>query len=1324
MGADTLQSAKASLRILSAVVKAVPIPEPFKSAVVGIPDAVLQIITIVETTKGNMEDAKVLVTYISTVTDKAIRSLDLPRATPATQHRIREFQEALRQIVEEIATLASRRPLWKRIVNYDRDASTLSGLKQKVVDVITGIQLETVVATGHEVDDISRKQQEILQQQEILYQEQQVLIRMQQEAEIDRLITSLGSGDSGASKKPPCLEGTRVSLLKWITEWIEAPPVDDVRGLCLIGAAGRGKSAVGASVAEAERRSKRLGADFYFTVDQQDRNIGVIPVLARQLASWGDERLRAEIASAIHEDRNVAQGTLEVQFRKLIQGPLETLADDPNCPPLVILLDGLDECNNEYAIRLLRLIGQSLATLPAAVRFIIASRPEPHLLHRYASEPLNARLHVRSLDLEELSQTLKDIEKFFREELPEMVLGMVKTSNWPGEARILILVQMSGGLWIWAATVARMLADRNFRNPEKQLEALLSSVPDIHGGYGHNTDLYAIYSMILNRACPPTSHSKLITLFQDVLGVLCVMEPMNTHTLASFICLDQSNSVESTDDIRTQVLGYLQAVLVVPDAVDDHPSCGAKPIQFIHKSFKDYLTDESRCDARFLVNIAEEHRRMAMRCLRHMDGLRKPNICDIDPTTFTSRNGKTGWKVEPKVRDLVRQHISSGMQYACENWATHVSCAHPECDDVHTSVEMFARTRLLYWLEVLSLLGETASVVQLVELVEVWLKVRPQPNSSGSPRLPPLRRIATLITESLMKMQTGIHLRLNMVHTPMGPLSLRGLDHARRFLADVLPIQQPAVLFQASTLPKESEISTLSLLEDLKNFILEFKDPIRASAPHIYHSALPFTPSHTSLSRVYGHLADGGPKPRPGCLQRWSIRGVQCCIAWSPDGQRIISGSNDGVLYLWDPFTGAPVGEAWKFHSDEVYCVAWSPDGKMIVSGSLDRTLQIWDSTTGARIGEALHGHTDEVLCLAWSPDSKWVVSGSRDGTLRMWDSSTGASVGEAWKGHTSTVFCVAWSPDGKIASGSHDQTIRLWESSTGALIGKPWTTTYTYGLAWSPDGRRIVSATADHTLWLWDACTGELIGSPWEGHSGFARCVAWSPDGKTIASGSNDKTLRLWDASTGAAVGNVWQGHAGGVGCIAWSPDGKSIVSGSNEGAIQWNSQTGEPFRLRERQPNSHACHVYHLAFAPNLQKIVTASSDGTLRLWNTSSGELVGHPVRQTTAVTSLNFSLDGKYVISENQECRTIWRVAGKDIGLADDPEVGPISKDHPCSLKIDRDGWVRDPNGKWMLWIPVVLRPIGDWGRVLVNGHILAIEVPDVPIIDISAYVPRF
>ncbi|KAG8990820.1 hypothetical protein FRB94_013083 [Tulasnella sp. JGI-2019a] len=1312
MGANTLQNVKASLQVLSAIVNAVPIPEPFKSAVVGIPDAVLQIITIVETAKGNMEDAKVLAIYIATTTERTIRPLDLPRVTPATQNRIREFQEALQQITKEITTLASRRPLRRWIVNYDRDASKLGALKQKVEDVITGIQLETVVATGHEV--------------ELLYQEQQVLIRKQQEAEIDRLIALLGTGDSGSSKKPPCMDGTRVSLLKWITRWIEEPTEDGKRGLCLIGAAGRGKSSVGASIAEEERRSKQLGADFYFTVDQQDRNEGVIPVLARQLTSWGDGRLRIEIASALHGDRDLAQRRLEVQFRELIQVPLETLADDINCPALVILLDGLDECSNEHASRLLHLVGQSFTKLPPAVKFIITSRPEPHLLHLYDRDPFDARLVIRSLDMEDAGEVEGDIKEYFRQVLPQMVWGWVKRpSDWPGEERVEILVRLSGGLWIWAVTVARMLADPNFRDPEKQLDALLSAENHPHQVYGHNTDLYTIYSKILDRACPPASHDQLLASFRDVLGALCVVKvPVNIHTLTSLLCLDHPNNGDFTDYIRTRVLGYLQAVLIVPDVNEENLSRDANPIRFIHKSFEDYLTDESRCNARFLVNIAEQHRRMAIRCLCRMDDLQKPNICSIDPTMLNQE--VKGYSSDYGMKALVQQRISSALQYACENWPIHVSGASPESDDLYASVDTFARTRLLYWLEVLSLLGMTGQMVELVESVELWLKARPPqvaliPSESFSSA--PIRRVVALIGEGFIKMQAGFQLWMNTRHTSSGSLSLQTLNYARRFLVESLLAQMSVVSLQANTSP-ESDISALSLLQDLKNFLGEFEIPIGDSPPHIYHSALAFTPSHTSLSRVYGHLVENGPRPRRGCLQQWTRRTKQRCVAWSPDGRRIVSGSDDGTLCLWDPSTGAPVGEAWKFHTGVVRCIAWSPDSKMIVSGSDDHSIQLWNSTTGARIGDAWNGHTDLVLSVAWSPDGKRVASGSADHTLRVWDPSTGEPVPEAWMGHTGWLWYVAWSPEGKrIAFRSNDGTIRLWELSTGAVIGKPWEGEYmcVLSLAWSPDGSKIVCGTERGTLRLWDVHTGEPVGDPWKGHIGAVLCVAWSRDGKMVVSGSQDNTLILWDPSTGMPIRGAWNGHTEDVRCLSWSPDGKMIVSGSYDGTlILWNSVTGEPRRLGQWGPNGHIGHVYCLGLAPGSDSVVSISSDGTVRLWDTSSGALVGQPARQTTAVTQLSFSPDCRYVCWEDDECWTMWEVSRQPV-LEDGSQSGGTAE--VCVLKIDDNGWLRDQRGKRMFWLPVALRPVGDWGRVLSFGNLLAIQISSVPIVDISAYASR-
>ncbi|KAG9007754.1 hypothetical protein FRB94_013989 [Tulasnella sp. JGI-2019a] len=803
-----------------------------------------------------MEDAQVLA------------PLDLPNVTPVTQKRIHEFQETLRQITVEIAILASGKSPRKWIINYDRDASKLSALKQRVVDAITAIELGTVVATGHQVDIISQKQdfahedqQAIIQKQDLAYQEQQGPIRKQQEAEINRLIALLGNGDSGSSKKPPCLNGTRASLLQWITRWIESSD-DGKRSLCPIGAAGRGKSSVGASVAEQERGLEHLSAEFYFALDQKDRNEGVIPVLARQLASWQGGKLRNEIASAIHADCDIAQRRLEVQFRKLIQELLETLTNGVDLPKLVIILDGLDECDNEYAHRLLNLIGESFPKLSTGIKFILTSWPEPHLLHRYRLHPMSAQLEIRSLDLEAEVGVEGDINKFFKQTLPVTVL-VKDSSNWPGDKRRKALVQPSEGLWIFEVTVARMLAEPKCHDPEELLDTLLDTAPGPHR-VEHNSNLDSIYSRILMRACPP--YSTILDLFRDVLGALCVLaEPINIHTLTSLIYPDRSGGRGFTIDIRTKVLAYLQAVLIVPDVDEDDPSRDAKPIRFVHKSFLDHLADKSRCDPRFLVNIAEEHQRMAIRCLRHMEDLRKPNICDIDPNMLNDEIGRSDGNSSNEVnnnhhdshtgranddakggsdervgshnsgnsngnniggngderldiQDLIQRHISSALQYACRNWSIHVSQVSPECDDVSVAVDNFVKTRLLYWLEVLGLLGLTGRVTRLVEPLEAWLKAGPQqvaPIPSESPSLILPRRIATVLAEGL---QAELHLRPNMVRTLSGPLQ-RALGQIRRIL---LPAQRLDVPSRASALPTEPDISILNLLQDLKNFVTEF----------------------------------------------------------------------------------------------------------------------------------------------------------------------------------------------------------------------------------------------------------------------------------------------------------------------------------------------------------------------------------------------------------------------------------------------------------------------------------------------------------------------
>ncbi|KAG2343290.1 WD40 repeat-like protein [Suillus weaverae] len=264
-----------------------------------------------------------------------------------------------------------------------------------------------------------------------------------------------------------------------------------------------------------------------------------------------------------------------------------------------------------------------------------------------------------------------------------------------------------------------------------------------------------------------------------------------------------------------------------------------------------------------------------------------------------------------------------------------------------------------------------------------------------------------------------------------------------------------------------------------------------------------------------------------------------------PKGRRIITCSVDGSLRLWDLEGGAQIGEDWGDGEKKkvgVYKMALSPNGKTVASGDYDGKVKLWDVETGKVVAKWT-GNTQVVWSVCWSADGNRVGSGSRDGTARVRNVETGKTIMEIKTGHE-TVFAVIYSPDNtQIATGgSNENAAKIWDAKTGQLIATLKHNWIVWSLAWTSDGKRIISGSVS-PIRIFDTATWQQI-AILEGHKSVVTAITLSRNERLLASTSWDKTARLWNLDTNLPVGPPLQ-HKSAVDSAALSADGKVLVTG-----------------------------------------------------------------------------------------------------------------------------------------------------------------------------------
>ncbi len=403
------------------------------------------------------------------------------------------------------------------------------------------------------------------------------------------------------------------------------------------------------------------------------------------------------------------------------------------------------------------------------------------------------------------------------------------------------------------------------------------------------------------------------------------------------------------------------------------------------------------------------------------------------------------------------------------------------------------------------------------------------------------------------------------------------------------------------------------------------------------------------------------------------------CVAFSPDGMTIATGSADKTARLWNAHTGQHLAtltgpSKLKSHLSTVSSIAYSPDGKNIATGCLDNSLRLWDAQSGELITKIKETNAG-IYSLAFSPDGKTIATGSND-VMRLWNAHTGEQKATL-SNHIFTVTSVAFSPDGKtLATTGWDNTVKLWNTQTGKLRTtiKGHASLIT-SVAYSPDGKILATTNWDKMGYVWDVHARQLK-TVLKGHSSGVEFVTYSPDGRTIATTSADKTIRLWDAQTEKYI-NTLSGHTERVSSAVFSPDGNILASGSWDKTLRlWHIPTREQIATI----TGHTRIIKAVTFSPDGNTLASGSYDGTVRLWDVHSQEHVATYQGHIRGIYSVAFSPDSNIIASGGAGNSVIlWntRTAKQIVQLPTDRTVTSIAFSPEGTILAigSRDGTVR-------------------------------------------------
>ena len=351
---------------------------------------------------------------------------------------------------------------------------------------------------------------------------------------------------------------------------------------------------------------------------------------------------------------------------------------------------------------ILSVLGRLVSEIPK-VKFFLTGRPEPHISVGFRLPLLAKMTDVFVLHEVEPDQVGSDIRLFFKTSFLELMDRRYGLDNWPTEEQLDRLCERAAGLFVYAAATLKFI-DNKRREPRKQLDLILQS-QKIGAREGKSLD--SLYTSILQEGFDDDD-PEYDTDARSVLGaVVLAANPLSPSAIAMLLGFN-------AEDI-SPLLSSVNSLLITQEGFDH-------PVRPFHKSFPDFITDPTRCtNPRFHISPPDHHARLLIGCLGLMNRTLEKNMCKLPEAVANSDVGD--------LKERTEQYINPALRYACMSWHTHlVGLIDADTNPAHAPtiipmLDQFLKTKLLVWLEVLSVLGAVRNAVEALQVTTNWLEV-------------------------------------------------------------------------------------------------------------------------------------------------------------------------------------------------------------------------------------------------------------------------------------------------------------------------------------------------------------------------------------------------------------------------------------------------------------------------------------------------------------------------------------------------------------------------------------------------------------------------